>query len=115
MKNDKNSPAKTKLIRHLIASDPKLNEKTVVPVLNGIERFVKLVQKIYTEPQAKIRIKEKKVNGETIKQRVIDTDLEELKKITRGKTMPLEEVFDKLHEAVTGEKVIRKREKTGNE
>lgn len=47
MKNDTNSSAKKKTIKHLFDQDPNLSEKTVIPVLNDIENFVKVVQKIY--------------------------------------------------------------------
>lgn len=98
---DNTSKAQKKFGTHLMKRDPKLSEKDIPPLLNSFKRFVKVVQKIYTEPQAQITIKNK--------QRIITTDLEEFRKvIIKGKgPQSFSETFDKLNKAVTKDKYGR--------
>ncbi len=81
--------------------DPSLKEKDTPSLLNDFKRFVTVVQKIYTEPQAQITIK----NGK----RIINTDLEEFRKvIAKGKgPQSFSETFGKLNRAVTKDKYGR--------
>lgn len=95
--------AQKKLIAHLLKRDPSLNEKTVVPVLNSIRRFVTVVHKIYTEPQAQISYKVRKVGNKTEKIRLIKTDLPELLKVV-DKQSSLTEAFRKFKKAVAKDK-----------
>jgi hypothetical protein len=98
---DNSSKAQKKFVTHLIKRDPKLSETDIPPLLNSFKRFVKVVQKLYTEPQAQITIKNK--------QRIITTDLEEFRKvITKGEgPQSFSKTFDKLNKAVTKDKYGR--------
>lgn len=108
-KQKDNSPAQKKLINHLLKRDPKLTEKELSSLLSSIKRFVKVVQKIYTEPQAQITIKDFKENGKVVRKRIINTDLEEFKKVfDRNKQkQDLAETFRKFHKSVTKDKYGR--------
>ena len=103
------SPAQKKFISFLLKRDPSLKEKDIPTVLNGFKRFVKVVQRIYTEPQAQITIKDFKENGKLVRKRIISTDLEEFRKvITKGKgPQSFSKTFDKLNKAVTKDKYGR--------
>ncbi|MBU1117557.1 hypothetical protein KKD37_01180 [Patescibacteria group bacterium] len=95
------SPAQNKFISHLLKRDPKLGEKDIPPLVNSFKRFVKVVQKIYTEPQAQIIIKNKK--------RIITTDIKEFKKVF-DKDNPKQDLLDtfrKFHKSVTKDKYGR--------
>ncbi len=111
--------AKQSLIKHLKTINPKLTDTEIPEIINGIDRFVKLVQKIYTEPQAHIYIKEnraeigKNKKGKSIykitKTRMIDADLTELNKV-RDKSNKKEDLLDtvrKFHKIVTKDKYGR--------
>lgn len=96
------TPAKKQIITYLKRRCPEIEDKSIPSLLNDIRRFVTVVQKIYTEPQAQIRYKEKKVRGKIEKYRVFDTDYEELLKV-RGKnekTIPLTEAVKRLQKSV---------------
>ena len=97
------TPAQKKLITHLLKRDSSLNEKTIIPVLNSIKRFVTLVQRIYTQPQAQISYKVRKVGNKTEKIRLIKTDYTELMKVV-DKQSSLMEAFSKFNKAVTKSK-----------
>lgn len=106
---DNSSKAQKKFATHLMKRDPKLSEKDIPPLLNSFKRFVKVVQKIYTEPQAQITIKDFKVKGKVVRKRIISTDLEEFKKVF-DKDKPrqdLIETFRKFHKSVTKDKYGR--------
>ena len=98
---DKQTPTQKKFVAHLIKRDPSLKDKDIPSLLNNFKRFVTVVKKIYTEPQAQITIK----NGK----RIISTDLEELRKvITKGKgPQSFSETFGKFNKAVTKDKYGR--------
>jgi len=106
---DNSSKAQKKFATHLMKRDPKLSEKDIPPLLNSFKRFVKVVQKIYTEPQAQIIIKDFKENGKIVRKRIINTDLEEFKKVfDKGKPrQDLIETFRKFHKSVTKDKYGR--------
>lgn len=84
--------------------DPNLTEKELSTLLNGIRRFVVVVQKIYTQPQAQTKYKEVVENGIKTKNRIIETDKEELSKVTRGRGKPIIETFREFNERITGDK-----------
>ncbi|MBU4210481.1 hypothetical protein KKC08_00660 [Patescibacteria group bacterium] len=102
-KQNKPTQAQKKLISYLKKRDSKLSEKEVLVLMNGIRRFVNVVRKIYTEPQAEIIYKDRKIGEKTIKQRVIKTDLTELVKVLDGKKKryPLIETILKFNRTVT--------------
>ena len=106
---DNTSKAQNKFATHLMKRDPKLDEKDIPPLLSSFRRFVKVVQRIYTEPQAQITIKDFKENGKIVRKRIISTDLEEFRKvITKGKgPQSFSKSFDKLNKAVTKDKYGR--------
>lgn len=100
---DDNSPAKKKLIKYLLKRNPNLEETEIASQLNSIKRFVKVVQKIYTEPQAKIYFKEFEENEKKVKKRIIETTPDELSKLNRGTDKPITiETIRELTRKVTG-------------
>lgn len=102
------TPAKKRLISYLLKRDPTLTEIDITSQLIGINRFVKIVQKIYTEPQATISFKEFEVDGKKVKKRLIETTLEELSKLNRGTDKPITiETLRELTQKVTGIKGVR--------
>jgi len=104
MKTDNpNSPAKKKLISYLLKRNPNLSEKDISTILTGIKRFVDLTRKIYTEPQAHVSYKDRKVGKKIKKIRVLDTKMEELAKII-DKPMPIREAMDKFSQSIKSTK-----------
>ena len=98
----KKTPAQKKLTTYLKKQYPDLKEKNIPEVLSGIKRFVNVVRKIYTEPQAQISIKELKINGVKQKKRIITTAIKEVVKVidkTENKH-DLKETLDKFHKKV---------------
>jgi hypothetical protein len=96
------TPAKKKLITYLKQQHPNVEDNDIPPLLSDIKRFVTVVQKIYTEPQAQIKFKEKKVNGKIVKYKVVETDIEEFGKV-RGKNetkIPIIEAIHRFNKAV---------------
>lgn len=89
------SSTKKKLISKIQKQYPNLNGKELSNVLSNIKRFVVLVQRLKTEPQAQIIYKETEINGKTVKQRMIQTDIEELVKVA-DKPGQLKPAFEKL-------------------
>ena len=79
---DKDSPIKRKFAFYLKKRFPNLKDKDLPYILSDIQRFVKVVQKIYTEPQAQVSYKDIVVNGKKVKQRIFTTDLKEVMKVT---------------------------------
>ncbi len=57
------SKAQQKFVAFLKKKDPNLTDKDVYSLLDGFKRFVKVVHKIYTEPQAQFTIKERKTEA----------------------------------------------------
>lgn len=101
MTND-STPATTKLKAYLKKQHPEVEDKDIPHLLSDIRRFVTVVQKIYTEPQAQIKYKEKKVNGKIVKYRVVETDIEEFGKV-RGKSekkIPLIEAIHRFNKTI---------------
>ena len=103
------SKAQQKFVAFLKKKDPNLTDKDVYSLLDGFKRFVKVVHKIYTEPQAQFTIKERKIGGKTIKNKVITADFAELKKVfdKAKKKHNIVEVFQKFEKAVTKDKYGR--------
>lgn len=101
------TPAKKKLIIFLKKQHPEIEDKNIPLLLNNIRRFVAVVHKIYTEPQARIYFKVFKDNdGKKITKRVMDTNIEELKKIKREPNEPITvKTFRELTEKIAGEKL----------
>jgi len=99
--------ARKKLMSFLGKKDQNLSEKELSSLLHNIVRFVKVVQKIYIEPQARIHLEEVEENGEIVKRKIINTNIEELMKIKRGDGQPITiETFREL----TG-KLLKKKYK----
>ena len=98
----KDTEAKTKLIKHLKKRNPQLSEQDLSLVLESFRRFVLVMQKIYSEPQAQVIYKQIKKKD----YRIINTDLEELSKVLDHKknSEPIRDVFEKLRKAVTKDK-----------
>lgn len=91
MKNiNQPSPAQKKLLTYLVEKRKmKIDKDEVIPILDSIRRFVMVVHKIYTEPQATIFYKEFKEDGKKIKKRVITTTLEEIDKVKTDPNEPI--------------------------
>ncbi len=106
---NKDSVAERKLTSYLLRKDPKLTERDLSSLLNDFRRFVKVVHKIYTEPQAQFQIVEKEIKGKVTKLRVINTDIKELKKVLNKdeKSLSIEETFKRFNKAVTKDKYGR--------
>lgn len=77
----KNTPTKKRLLGKIDRYCPGLNEKETADLLIGIKKFVKVVQRMRTEPQFLITYKDIEENGKIEKYRIIETDLEELAKV----------------------------------
>lgn len=95
------SPAQRKLISYLRKRDPKLKEKELLKVLNNIKRFVNLARKIYTEPQAKVVYKDRKVGEKIVKDRIFNTTQEELEKTREKPSETFVELVRKTHKKMT--------------
>lgn len=107
--SDHDSPIKRKFISYLKKRFPNVKDKDLPFLLNDIQRFVKVVQKIYTEPQASISIQEKKIGKKTVKTKIYSTDMAEVKKVfdkTKSKQDILE-TMRKFHESVSKDKYGR--------
>ena len=103
--NNKLTPAQNKLVTYLIKRDPKLKKDDLISLLSSIKRFVTVVQKIYTEPQARMYYKEVDENGKKVKKRYIDTNIEELLKVKRAPKEPITiKTFRELTQKITGVK-----------
>ncbi len=103
------TPARKKFVAHLLKQDPKLSEKETSFLLNSFKRFVKVVQRLYTEPQAQIIIKDQKVGDKIVRQRIITSDFEELQKVF-DKSKPVQDLAEsmrKLHKSITKDKYGR--------
>lgn len=102
---DNNSPTKKKLIVYLKKQHPEVEDKDIPHLLSDIRRFVNVIQKIYTEPQARIYLKEINEHGKKVKKRFIDTNFEELLKIKRSSGEPVTgKTLRELTEKVLGVK-----------
>lgn len=103
------SVAKKKFASYLKKRNPQLTDTDIAAVLGDMARFVKVVQKIYTEPQAQFSIKEKKVGNKIVKQKIVTSDYEQLLKV-RDKSKKREsliELIKKFNKSVTKEKYDR--------
>ncbi len=98
---DNITSAQKKLTSFLKRRDPKLTEKDIAITLTGVKRFVNLARKIYTEPQAQVTYKDRKIGKKTQKDRIFTTDMKELTKVMKKPAEPIEEVFRKFHKSVT--------------
>lgn len=98
------TPAKKKLINHLLKRNPNLTEKELNSLVISIKRFVRVVQKIYTEPQAQVTIRDRNVNGKIVKDQIYNTTLEELEKVREKPSETFIELIRKTHKKVTRKK-----------
>ena len=94
------TPPQKKLIAYLKKRYPDLSDKDIPVVLNDIKRFVKVVQKIYTEPQSQITIREVEKDGKKVKQKVFTVDLDEFGKAI-DKTKKIN-TFGEVYKKITG-------------
>jgi len=88
----------------------KLTEEDSTNLLNDFERFINVVQKIHTQPQAQFHIEEKVLkSGEKVKIRMIESDLEELRKVYNkdSKTQDMLVTLRKFYKQVTEDKYGR--------
>lgn len=92
--------SRQRLISHLKKRDPKLTDDDASQVVSSLKRFVILVQKLYTQPQAELLYKDRKVDGKKIRVLTINTNIDELAKVTNGPT-PIQVAMNKLMKAVT--------------
>lgn len=89
-----NSPTNKRLVSTIRKHYPNLNEKEMSSVLTSIKKFVVLVQRLRTEPQAQIIYKERKTGGKIHKQRVIKTEHEEIIKVMDKPHQSISEVME---------------------
>lgn len=100
------STAKKKLVTFIKKNHPEVKDEKLPLLLKDIRRFVTVVQKIYTEPQAKIYFKDIKEGERKVKKRFIDTNIEELLKIKRAPREPITvKTIRELTQKVTKTKV----------
>lgn len=94
----KQTPAQKKLSTYLINQYPEVKKKDIPILLNDIKRFVSVVHKIYTEPQAKVNYRDKKVNGKNVKNRIFNTTMKEVMKVANKdkKAQPLTKTLFKF-------------------
>lgn len=74
-------PAKKRLIARISQDLPNLTKKEQNQTLRGIVRFVNVIKKIHTEPQAEITIKETMEEGKIVRTRNINFDYAEILKL----------------------------------
>lgn len=99
------TPAKKKLISYIKTYHTEVKDSDLPLLLNNIQRFVSVIHKIYTEPQAKISFKEVKENGIKVKKRFVETNIEELMKVKRDAGEPITtKTIRELTEKVLGVK-----------
>jgi hypothetical protein len=103
-KNKAVSTSQQKLINYFYKKDPKLTEKDITALLSDTKRFVNLVKKMRTEPQARVVYKDRKVDGKIIKDKIFNTDLEELQKVLEPNEILSMKSFRKLHESLAKKK-----------
>jgi len=106
---DNPTTAQKKFVSYLKKRDPSVTDKDIPHLLSSFKRFVKVVQKIYTEPQAQVTIKDFKENGKNVRKKVFTTDIKELKKVFDKKEGPhdLLEVMRKLDKSLNKDKYDR--------
>ncbi|MFA6518242.1 MAG: hypothetical protein WCV93_01160 [Candidatus Shapirobacteria bacterium] len=78
---DNNTPAQKRFVSYLRKRDPGLSETDIAKLLGDMKRFVKVIKKVYTEPQARIYYRERLVGEKIHKDRVVETDLQEVMKL----------------------------------
>ena len=101
---DNKSSAQKKLISYLKKRRFGVEAEDIPSLLNDIRRFVVLVQKIYTEPQAQVTIRDRHVNGKIIKDQIFNTTPEELEKVRENPSDTTIELIRKAHKKVTRKK-----------
>lgn len=99
-----NKAVQKRLVSFLKKRDPALPDKEIADILNSLKRFVNLTKKIYTEPQAQVSFRDKKVGNKIQKDRIFTTDVQELVKVMDKHIEPLEKVMRKFHKSVTKKK-----------
>lgn len=100
----RNTPAQRKIISFLKKRNPNLQEKELIQLLDSIKRFVKLTQRIYTEPQAQVTIRDRNENGKIIKDQIFNTTPEELEKVRENPSETMIDLIRKTHKKVTKKK-----------
>lgn len=78
-----NTSSQKKLRAYLKKQSPDLSDKDLSLLMNDVRRFVILTTKIYTEPQAQVTYQDRNIGGKIIKDRVFNTNPEELLKLTK--------------------------------
>lgn len=96
----KNTPTKKRLLGKIDRYCPGLNEKEKADLLIDIKKFVKVVQKMRTEPQFQISYREFEIKGEKVQYRISETDLEEFAKVLDKPQNDIIKALDKLTEFV---------------
>ncbi|NCN83135.1 MAG: hypothetical protein COU65_04750 [Candidatus Pacebacteria bacterium CG10_big_fil_rev_8_21_14_0_10_42_12] len=99
---DQKSKAENTLIKQLRKTDKHLSDADIVDLLVGFERFIKVVTKIRTEPQAQFQINEYKTKGgKILKRKSIRLNIDELRKVrdkskkNEGLSGILKQIFEK--------------------
>jgi hypothetical protein len=96
--DSKDSLAKKKLVAKIQKQLPHIGNKELRDTLQGIKRFVSLVQKIRTEPQAQIIYSEKKIAGRIVRTRETNIDYQEFIKVkgSNEKSISITEAMRRL-------------------
>ena len=98
------SGGERRLIDYLKKRDPSLSEKDIPSLLNDIGRFVKLAQRIYNEPQARVSYQDRKSGKKIYKDRVFTTTIEELEKVKGARSDSLLYLMREFHKGVAQKK-----------
>ncbi len=64
------------------------------------------MHKVYLQPQAQVRYKTKKVNGQVEELRIVETTIQELGKLSRNKPNSLQKALRELNQATFKEKIV---------
>jgi len=107
--NTQKSPAKNRVSSYLRKRYPQIKENDFSTLLSDIERFVRVVQKIYTEPQAQITIRDYEEKGKIVHKKVHSASFEELQKVfdKDKKEQNLIDSMRTFHKSVTKDKYGR--------
>jgi hypothetical protein len=83
------TPTEEKFANYLMKRDPSLTSRDIPKLLSDFKRFVKVVQRIKTEPQITATLKNKK--------KIIEVEFEEFKKLAKNDKGLLVHMFRELN------------------
>ena len=103
------SKARKKLVSFILKKYADLTDREVNSILSDVSKLVRTVHKIYTEPQAKIYIKEIEREGQIVKKKVVEIDYKEFLKVKNKKeAVGVTKAFKRLNDSIEGSGYARK-------